>query len=139
MPGDDVVTIGFPGIGETAWQPTITQGIVSKVFTDDDAYPGTFMTTISINGGNSGGPIFDLNGNLLGVAYASLDKLGWIKAALKEELKIPTDMGYAIQSRMINKIFEYKQNKKFKNKKYSRAELYQKMLPSVVIVHVSHK
>ncbi len=139
MPGDDVVTIGFPGIGETAWQPTITQGIVSKVFTDDDPYPGTFMTTISINGGNSGGPIFDLNGNLLGVAYASLDKLGWIKAALKEELKIPTDMGYAIQSRMINKIFEYKQNKKFKNKKYSRAELYQKMLPSVVIVHVSHK
>ena len=139
MPGDDVVTIGFPGIGETAWQPTITQGIVSKVFTDDDEYPGTFMTTISINGGNSGGPIFDLNGNLLGVAYASLDKLGWIKAALKEELKIPTDMGYAIQSRMINKIFEYKQNKKFKNKKYSRAELYQKMLPSVVIVHVSHK
>ena len=139
MPGEDVVTIGFPGIGETAWQPTITQGIVSKVFTDDDLYPGTFMTTISINGGNSGGPIFDLNGNLLGVAYASLDKLGWIKAALKEELKIPTDMGYAIQSRMINKIFEYKQNKKFKNKKYSRAELYQKMLPSVVIVHVSHK
>ena len=139
MPGDDVVTIGFPGIGETAWQPTITQGIVSKVFTDDDPYPGTFMTTISINGGNSGGPIFDLNGNLLGVAYASLDKLGWIKAALKEELKIPTDMGYAIQSRMINKIFEYKQNKKFKNKKYTRAELYQKMLPSVVIVHVSHK
>ena len=139
MPGEDIVTIGFPGIGETAWQPTITQGIVSKVFTDDDAYPGTFMTTISINGGNSGGPIFDLNGNLLGVAYASLDKLGWIKAALKEDLKIPTDMGYAIQSRMINKIFEYKQNKKFKNKKYSRAELYRKMLPSVVIVHVSHK
>ena len=139
LPGEDVVTIGFPGIGETAWQPTITQGIVSKVFTDDDPYPGTFMTTISINGGNSGGPIFDLNGNLLGVAYASLDKLGWIKAALKEELKIPTDMGYAIQSRKINKIFEYKQNKKFKNKKYSKAELYQKMLPSVVIVHVSHK
>ena len=140
LPGDDVVTIGFPGIGETAWQPTITQGIVSKVFTDDDRYPGTFMTTISINGGNSGGPIFDLNGNLLGVAYASLDKLGWIKAALKEgELEIPTDMGYAIQSRMINKVFEYKQNKKFKNKKFTRAELYQKMLPSVVIVHVSHK
>ena len=139
LPGEDVVTIGFPGIGETAWQPTITQGIVSKVFTDDDPYPGTFMTTISINGGNSGGPIFDLNGNLLGVAYASLDKLGWIKAALKEDLKIPTDMGYAIQSRMINKIFKYKQNNKFKNKKYNRAALYQKMLPSVVVVHVSHK
>jgi S1-C subfamily serine protease len=136
-PGDDVVTIGFPGIGETAWQPTITEGIVSKVFTEDDAYPATFMTTIAINPGNSGGPIFDLNGNLVGVAYASLNKLNWIKAGLAEEISLPTDMGYAIKSRMINKIFEYKQNKKFNNKKYSRAALYQKMLPSVVFVAIS--
>ena len=136
-PGDDVITIGFPGIGETAWQPTITQGIVSKVFTEDDQYPATFMTTIAINAGNSGGPIFDLNGNLVGVAYASLNKLNWIKAGLAEEVSLPTDMGYAIKSQMINKIFEYKQNKKFNNKKYSRANLYQKMLPSVVFVAIS--
>ena len=138
-PGDDVVTIGFPGIGETAWQPTITQGIVSKVFTEDDKYPATFMTTIAINAGNSGGPIFDLNGNLVGVAYASLNKLDWIKAGLSEEVSLPTDMGYAIKSQKINKIFEYKQNNKFKNKKYSRSELYQKMLPSVVIVAILKK
>ncbi len=138
-PGDDVVTIGFPGIGETAWQPTITQGIVSKVFTEDDKYPATFMTTIAINAGNSGGPIFDLNGNLVGVAYASLNKLNWIKAGLSEEVSLPTDMGYAIKSQKINKIFEYKQNNKFKNKKYSRSELYQKMLPSVVFVAILKK
>ena len=90
MPGDDVVTIGFPGIGETAWQPTITQGIVSKVFTDDDPYPGTFMTTISINGGNSGGPIFDLNGNLLGLF---LDKP--LDKSKEKELKIQIDIIYA--------------------------------------------
>ena len=138
-PGDDVVTIGFPGIGETAWQPTITQGIVSKVFTEDDKYPATFMTTIAINAGNSGGPIFDLNGNLVGVAYASLNKLDWIKAGLSKEVSLPTDMGYAIKSQKINKIFEYKQNNKFKNKKYSRSELYQKMLPSVVIVAILKK
>ena len=95
------------------------------------------MTTIAINPGNSGGPIFDLNGNLVGVAYASLNKLDWIKAGLAEEISLPTDMGYAIKSRMINKIFEYKQNKKFNNKKYSRAALYQKMLPSVVFVAIS--
>ena len=138
-PGDDVVTIGFPALGETFWQPTITQGIVSKVFTEDDAYPGTFMTTIAINSGNSGGPIFDLEGNLVGIAYAALNKLQWIKAGLAEEIPLPTDMGYAIQSRMINKIFEYKQSNRFNKKKYSKAELYEKMLPSVVVVAISTK
>ena len=136
-PGEDVITIGFPGIGETFWQPTVTQGIVSKVFTDQDYYPGTFMTTIAINSGNSGGPIFNLEGNLVGVAYAALNKLEWIKAGLDKEIPLPTDMGYAIQSRMINQIFQYKQNKKFKKSKYNRADLYEKMLPSVVVVAVS--
>ncbi len=136
-PGEDVITIGFPGIGETFWQPTVTQGIVSKVFTDQDYYPGTFMTTIAINSGNSGGPIFNLEGNLVGVAYAALNKLEWIKAGLDEEIPLPTDMGYAIQSRMINQIFQYKQNKKFKKSKYNKADLYEKMLPSVVVIAVS--
>ena len=137
-PGEDVITIGFPAIGETFLQPTITQGVVSKVFTDNDKYPGTFMTTIRINSGNSGGPIFNLEGNLVGVAYAALNKNLWIKAGLTEEdIPIPTDMGYAIQSRMIHKIVDYKQNKKFKNKRYDKADLYEKLLPSVVLVAVS--
>ena len=138
-PGEDVITIGFPGIGETAWQPTITQGIVSKVFTDDDAYPGTFMTTIAINSGNSGGPIFNLEGNLVGVAYAALNKLDWIKAGLSEDVSLPTDMGYAIQTPLINKVFKYKKNNNYSKKRYNKAELYEKKLPSVVIVAVSTK
>ena len=39
--GDDVISIGYPGIGITFEQPTITQGIISKVF--DDKY-GIFLT-----------------------------------------------------------------------------------------------
>ena len=48
-------------------------------------------------------------------------------------------MGYAIQSKMIHKVIEYKQNNKFKNKKYNKAQLYEKMLPSVVVVAVQTK
>ena len=134
-PGEDVITIGFPGIGETFLQPT-PQGIVSKVFTESDAYPGTFMTTIAINSGNSGGPIFNLEGNLVGVAYAALNKLEWIKVGLAEEIPLPTDMGYAIQSKMIDKIIQYKPNNKSSGKRHNRADLYEKMLPSVVVVAV---
>ena len=58
--GDDVISIGYPGIGITFEQPTITQGIISKVFDDE---MGIFLTTAAINSGNSGGPLFNLNGN----------------------------------------------------------------------------
>ena len=33
--GADVISIGFPGIGITFDQPTITQGIISKIFDDE--------------------------------------------------------------------------------------------------------
>ena len=92
------------------------------------------MTTIAINSGNSGGAIFNLKGNLVGVAYAALDKDAWVKAGILKSL--PTDMGYAIQSKMINKVIEYNQNEEFTKANYSKADLYEKMLPSVVLVAV---
>jgi len=69
--GEDVISIGYPGIGITFEQPTITQGIISKVFDDE---MGIFLTTAAINSGNSGGPLFNLNGKLVGVSFAALDK-----------------------------------------------------------------
>ena len=92
--GEDVISIGYPGIGITYEQPTITQGIISKVFDDK---MGIFLTTAAINSGNSGGPLFNLNGKLVGVSFAALDKKKW----LDEMGQIPTDMGYAIKSNMI--------------------------------------
>ena len=97
------------------------------------------MTTIAINSGNSGGPIFNLEGNLVGVAYAALNKLEWNKAGLSEDVSLPTDMGYAIQTPLINKVFKYKKNNNYSKKRYNKAELYEKKLPSVVIVAVSTK
>ena len=131
-PGDDVITIGYPGIGETMDLPTITQGIISKVFSENDPSPGTFITTIPFNSGNSGGPIFNLKGNLVGVAYASLDKLLFAK----EYGALPTDIGYAVQSKMISKIFNYNKIIPVNSVKYEKSKIYEKMLPSIVIVVV---
>ena len=127
--GDDVISIGYPGIGITFEQPTITQGIISKVFDDE---MGIFLTTAAINAGNSGGPLFNLNGKLVGVSFAALDKKKW----LDEMGQIPTDMGYAIKSNMIKKVFEHKESVPVKSAKFNKAKLYEKMLPSIALVVV---
>jgi len=65
--GDWIVAIGNPfGIGST-----VTAGIVSAVHRATGGTPGNadrfIQTDASINQGNSGGPMFDLNGNVIGI------------------------------------------------------------------------
>ena len=127
--GDDVISIGYPGIGMTYDKPTITQGIISKVFNDD---VGIFMTTAAINSGNSGGPIFNLKGNLVGVTFAKLDKLKY----LINDGDVPTDMGYAIKSNLIQKVYSHDDKQIVKKASFDKIEIYEKMLPSVVLVGV---
>ena len=127
--GEDVISIGYPGIGITYEQPTITQGIISKVFDDE---MGIFLTTAAINSGNSGGPLFNLNGKLVGVSFAALDKKKW----LDEMGQIPTDMGYAIKSNMIKEVFKHDKGVPVKSAKYDKATIYEKMLPSIALVVV---
>ncbi len=64
--GDWVVAIGNPfGIGST-----VTAGIVSalhRVTGQGGAYDRFIQTDASINQGNSGGPMFDMSGNVIGI------------------------------------------------------------------------
>jgi serine protease Do len=64
--GDWVVAIGNPfGLGGT-----VTAGIVSALHRNTGqggAYDRYIQTDASINRGNSGGPMFDLNGNVIGI------------------------------------------------------------------------
>jgi serine protease Do len=64
--GDWVLAIGEPfGLGGT-----VTAGIISainRVTGQGGAYDRFIQTDASINQGNSGGPMFDLNGNVIGV------------------------------------------------------------------------
>ena len=129
--GADVISIGFPGIGITFDQPTITQGIISKIFDDKT---GIMLTTAAINQGNSGGPIFNLEGKLVGVSFATLDKLG----VLMTTGQIPSDMGFAIKSNMIKEIFPYDNKNLTRSKKFDKSTLYEKMLPSIALIAVSN-
>ena len=73
--GDWIVAIGQPyGLGGT-----VTAGIISavhRVTGQGGAYDRFIQTDAAINQGNSGGPMFDLNGNVIGVNSQILSMTG---------------------------------------------------------------
>nr|WP_283938486.1 Do family serine endopeptidase [Sphingomonas alba] len=89
--GDWVLAIGNPyGLGGT-----VTAGIISALhrgITGVGAYDRYLQTDASINMGNSGGPMFDLNGNVIGINSALISPTGanvGIGLAIPAELAKP--------------------------------------------------
>jgi serine protease Do len=89
--GDWVLAIGDPyGVGST-----VTAGIISALhrgITGRGAYDRYIQTDAAINMGNSGGPMFDLAGNVIGVNSALISPTGTnvgIGLAIPAELARP--------------------------------------------------
>ncbi len=89
--GDWVLAIGDPyGVGST-----VTAGIISalhRAITNVGAYDRYIQTDAAINMGNSGGPMFDLNGNVIGINSALISPTGTnvgIGLAIPAELAKP--------------------------------------------------
>lgn len=73
--GDWIIAIGNPfGLGGT-----VTSGIISAVYRNTgtgSAYDRYLQTDASINRGNSGGPMFDMAGNVIGINNAIFSPTG---------------------------------------------------------------
>jgi serine protease Do len=86
--GDWVLAMGQPyGLGGT-----VTAGIISALhrgITGTGAYDRYIQTDAAINMGNSGGPMFDLNGNVIGINSALISPTG---ASVGIGLAIPTEL-----------------------------------------------
>jgi serine protease Do len=86
--GDWVIAIGDPyGVGST-----VTAGIISALhrgITGNGAYDRYIQTDAAINMGNSGGPMFDLNGNVIGINSALISPTG---ASVGIGLAIPAEL-----------------------------------------------
>lgn len=64
-PGADVIAIGSPGIGNLALTDTVTKGVVSAV--RQLGGETWIQTDAAINHGNSGGPLLNASGDVVGV------------------------------------------------------------------------
>ena len=86
--GDWIIAIGDPyGVGST-----VTAGIISALhrgITGSGAYDRYIQTDAAINMGNSGGPMFDLNGNVIGINSALISPTG---ASVGIGLAIPAEL-----------------------------------------------
>ena len=68
--GESVIVIGFPIADTLGSEPTVSQGIVSALRS------GLIQTDAPVNPGNSGGPMLDQFGNVVGVIVSRVDESG---------------------------------------------------------------
>ncbi|MCP3474338.1 serine protease [Bradyrhizobium sp. CCGUVB1N3] len=91
--GDSVVAIGFPYHGLLTSDFTVTTGIVSSLsgILNDTRH---LQISAAVQPGNSGGPLFDTSGQLVGVVVAKLDA----RTLMKATGTIPENINFAIKT-----------------------------------------
>jgi S1-C subfamily serine protease len=91
--GDSVVAIGYPFHGLLTSDFTVTTGIVSSLsgIRNDTRF---LQISAAVQPGNSGGPLFDTNGLVVGVVSQKLDGL----AMVRYTGNIPENINFAIKT-----------------------------------------
>jgi S1-C subfamily serine protease len=92
-PGDAVIAIGYPFHGLLTSDFTVTTGIVSSLsgILNDTRY---LQISAAVQPGNSGGPLLDTSGNIVGVVAEKLNALKFAKATGD----FPENINFAIKT-----------------------------------------
>ena len=95
-PADAVVALGFPYAGLLATSPQVTTGTVSALagLNDDSRF---LQLTAPVQPGNSGGPLVDLSGNVVGIVSARINDVAIVEATGS----LPQNVNFAIKSTTI--------------------------------------
>ncbi|MHB8524467.1 MAG: trypsin-like peptidase domain-containing protein [Limisphaerales bacterium] len=91
--GDAVFTIGFPNLELQGAEPKFTDGKISSLAGAEDD-PRQFQISVAVQPGNSGGPLVNQYGNVVGIVTAKLSDI----ATLKATGSLPQNVNYAIKS-----------------------------------------
>lgn len=134
--GDPVFTIGFPNISLQGLASKFTEGTISSLSGIQDQ-PTQFQISVPIQPGNSGGPLINDSGNVVGIVVAKLSA----EAALRSGSTIPESVNYAIKSNYLLELINL--NKSVSNKikltktsvkRLALADLVANAEPSVVLI-----
>ncbi|OAN44675.1 hypothetical protein A6A04_07545 [Paramagnetospirillum marisnigri] len=99
--GDEVVVIGYPLSSLLSREPNITAGVISAMagIRGDSRH---YQITAPVQKGNSGGPLVDTSGNIVGVVSS---KLNAMKVADRTG-DIPQNVNFAIKADLTRKFLE---------------------------------
>ncbi len=91
--GEEIVAAGYPLTGILAPELNITNGLISSLsgIGSDRQY---MQITAPIQSGNSGGPVLDRFGNLVGVVVARLDR----ESVASSSGSVPENVNFAVKS-----------------------------------------
>ena len=104
--GQPVFTVGFPDIQLQGFSPKMTQGEISSLSGIQDD-PRDWQISVPVQPGNSGGPLFDAHGNVIGLVVAKLDAVVTAQATGA----LPEDVNYAVKTAYILPLLDaYKAN-----------------------------
>jgi S1-C subfamily serine protease len=100
-PADGVVALGFPYSGLLATSPQVTTGAVSALAgLHDDTR--VLQITAPIQPGNSGGPLLDSSGNVVGIVSSRISDLAIAEATGS----LPQNINFAIKSAIIREFLD---------------------------------
>lgn len=101
--GEEIVAIGFPLSGVLSEEPIVTTGIVSAL-AGIRGDPTQLQISAPVQPGNSGGPVFDMNGNLVGIVVAGI---GTLKAARAIGGAVPQNVNFAVNVAEAQKFLDH--------------------------------
>jgi S1-C subfamily serine protease len=99
--GDEVFTIGFPNIEMQGIQPKYTDGKISSLAGMQDD-PTEYQISVPVQPGNSGGPLCDVNGDVVGIVVARLNDM----AVMRISGVVPQNVNYAVKSKFARQLVE---------------------------------
>ena len=130
-PGEQIYVMGYPMSSILGrYNPSISEGIVSKT-SGFGEMAGEFQITAKMNKGNSGGPIFNDKGEIIGISVGKLNK----NEVLKVDGFIPEDVNVGISGQVLTNFLNMPVKANIiESKRYNASDIYQYMRPSVVFI-----
>jgi hypothetical protein len=99
--GDTVFTVGFPLVEVQGSEPKYTEGTISALTGIGDE-PKLFQVSVPVQPGNSGGPLLDSKGRVVGIIVSRLDDL----AILLATGSTPQNVNYALKASFVLSLLE---------------------------------
>lgn len=136
--GDKVFTVGFPLTQELGKRARVSEGIVnSTVGVDDD--PRMIQISVPIQPGNSGGPLFNVRGEVIGIVTSTINNAYLIL----QKGTFPQNVNFAVKINYLNNLVsllptETKLTEGGANKEQTAAEIMNATKNSVVYIEATN-